>query len=182
MIVDYGCRAGGSWDNWIRLVHPWGARPRGNGRQPEVTGPWFHAQAGGSRVIKRRGLTVQLPPRARVTGRGSSDPGLRPFPGPLGVAAGWRTSHRSVVAVAAAWPPRVAVGARSVTYVAAPASGDQSVEHFSEKPSTCVALVRPRGARGGGSKGSRRIRLDDHLGGIAAVPPANGARASTLFR
>lgn len=53
---------------------------------------------------------------------------------------------------------------------------------ISEKPSTCVALVRPRGARGGGSKGSRRIRLDDHLGGIAAVPPAHDARALTLFR
>ena len=47
------------------LVHPWGARPRGNGRQPEATELWFHAQDGGSRVIAGGRLTVQLPPRAQ---------------------------------------------------------------------------------------------------------------------
>lgn len=46
-------------------MHPWGARTRVNGREPEVTGRRFHAQVGGSRVVERNGPTVQLPPRAR---------------------------------------------------------------------------------------------------------------------
>ena len=76
MIIDYRCGAGVSRFNWIRLVHPWGARTRGNGRQPEVTEHRFRAQDGGWGVITRGGLTVQLPPRARVTGPGLTIRGL----------------------------------------------------------------------------------------------------------
>lgn len=52
-----------STEHW--LVHPWGARSRGNGRQPEATGHRFHAQIDGHRVAERGGSPVQLPPRAR---------------------------------------------------------------------------------------------------------------------
>jgi len=44
-----------------RLVHPWGARPRGNGRQPEATGRRFPAQNRDPTVIQRGVPTVQLP-------------------------------------------------------------------------------------------------------------------------
>jgi hypothetical protein len=59
------------------LVHPGGARTRGNGTQLEVTGRRFHAQNGRSRVIERGVLTVQLPPRARE--RQAPDPRIRGF-------------------------------------------------------------------------------------------------------
>ncbi len=96
VIIDYRCGAGGSRLNCIRLVHPWGARTRGNGREPEATGRRFHAQDGGSCVIERGGLTVQLPPRARVTGPGSLIRGFVHF----GVVVG--CPRCSVVADAAA--------------------------------------------------------------------------------
>lgn len=67
------------------MVHPGGARTRGNRSQPQATGYWFHAQAGGSRVIERGGPTVQLPPRARLQALRSLIPGLFRFrPSPLG--------------------------------------------------------------------------------------------------
>ena len=64
-------------EHW--LVHPWGARPRANGRQPEPTGDRFHAQDGGSRRVKRGVLTVQLPPRAPPRGPGSQIRGFVHF-------------------------------------------------------------------------------------------------------
>ncbi len=53
---------------------------------------------------ERAEVTVQLPPRAqrRVTGPGSSDPGLRLSRGHLRATAAWSASRCSVVALAAA--------------------------------------------------------------------------------
>jgi hypothetical protein len=76
----------GSIEHW--LVHPWGARPRGNGSQPEATGPRFHAQNGGSRQGRRGGPYGSSPPsRTSATGPGSQIRGFVHF-GPPSCAGG----------------------------------------------------------------------------------------------
>jgi len=84
----------GSTEHW--LMHPWGAHPRRNGREPEATGRPVHAQDGGLCLMERGGPTVQLPPRARE----AKAPVSRP--GPSSSVGGWGHPARRRRALTAA--------------------------------------------------------------------------------